>query len=70
MTQFYPTDQKYTDDGLPIIHPIKNPTVPSPVDGAVAVCGQCGLRIMRVMGYVCPHANCPTGFGPVMCIAK
>ncbi len=51
-------EQKYTDDGLPIIEPYPAPQ-PSPVDGAVAVCGQCGLRIMPVMGYVCQQTRCP-----------
>jgi hypothetical protein len=62
-------DKKYTEDGLPIIQPIKRdwPTQTSAPDGAIAVCGVCGLRIMPVMGYVCTRGDCPTGLGPVMC---
>lgn len=28
-------------------------------DGAIAICGECGLRLMPVMGYVCPNIRCP-----------
>lgn len=49
-----------TDDGLPIIPPLPDwPPPPQAPDGAIAVCGQCGLRLMRVMGYVCAHPRCP-----------
>lgn len=51
-------EPKRSPDGLPIIPPLQ-PTPQRPVDGAVAVCGQCGLRILPVMGYVCPASNCP-----------
>ena len=45
-------------DNLPVIPPL--PTVPPrPADGAVAICGQCGLRLLPVMGYVCFSTNCP-----------
>lgn len=64
-------DQTYTEDGLPIIQPIKRwPSRESAPDGAVAVCGVCGLRIMPVMGYVCQRSDCPCGFGPVTCGAN
>lgn len=61
-------DQDNTEDGLPIIQPIKQwPERKSAPDGAIAVCGVCGLRIMSVMGYVCTRGDCPCGFGPVTC---
>ena len=45
-------------EGLPIIPP-KRPQPQSPTDGAVAICGECGLRITKVMSYVCTKPNCP-----------
>lgn len=29
----------------------------------IGVCGKCGLELMRVMGYSCSRAGCPTGLG-------
>jgi hypothetical protein len=57
--------EKRAPDGLPIIPPLPDPWPPAP-DGAVAVCGVCGLRIMPVMGYVCPNMRCPV-FPHVTC---
>lgn len=51
-------EPKYTDDGLPIIPPLPKQPEPSR-DGAIAQCGECGMRIMPVMGYVCQNARCP-----------
>ena len=64
------TPKEYTPDGLPIIprlpeNPL-HPTKPAP-DGAVAVCGECGLRILPVMGYVCSNPRCPCGLGGATC---
>ena len=41
---------------VPVIPPL--PGFPAG-DGAVAICGECGLRLMPVMGYVCPNIRCP-----------
>lgn len=41
---------------LPVIPPL--PISPAG-DGAIAICGECGLRLMPVMGYVCPNIRCP-----------
>lgn len=30
-------------------------------------CSKCGLVLEGVMSYSCPHNECPTGMGPVMC---
>lgn len=30
-------------------------------------CSKCGLKLEKVMGYSCPHIDCPVGLGPVMC---
>lgn len=53
------SDTKWPNpDNLPVLGPLK-PAPTMPADGAVAICGQCGLRILRVMGYVCYNSNCP-----------
>jgi hypothetical protein len=45
-------------DNLPVI-PARIPT-PAPVgDGAVAMCGACGMRLYTVMHYVCVRSDCP-----------
>ena len=44
-------------DGLPVIPGLPEP-MPKPPDGAVAICGVCGLRILPVMGYVCGNPRC------------
>lgn len=48
----------YNPDNLPVIPPLPKPPA-RPADGAVAICGQCGIRITPVMGYVCPNTSCP-----------
>jgi hypothetical protein len=30
-------------------------------------CPKCGLVLSGAMSYSCPHGDCPTGLGPVMC---
>lgn len=55
-----------SEDGLPIIPPLPDDS-PPPSDGAVAICGECGMRIYPVMGYVCNNPRCPCGFGGVQC---
>jgi hypothetical protein len=44
--------------GVPVI-----PAIPTPKDKGpnpvVAICGECGLELHRVMGYVCSRENCP-----------
>ena len=49
--------EEKTPEGLPIIPPLPEPPAYAP-DGAIAVCGLCGLRITRVMGYVCSNPRC------------
>jgi hypothetical protein len=56
---------EYNPEGLPIIP--KLPEWPKrPADGAVAICGECGMRILQVMGYVCSRPRCPV-FPNVTC---
>lgn len=49
---------KINEEGLPIIGPLPDNPKPS-VDGAVAICGTCGIRIYRLMSYSCPNERCP-----------
>lgn len=52
---------------IPVIPKLPESTQPESTDphAPVAICGECGLEIYRVMGYVCGNSRCPTGFrGP------
>jgi hypothetical protein len=53
------TAQDTNPEGLPIIPPLNPAQQPKAADGAVAICGACGLRIYSVMGYSCPRLDCP-----------
>jgi hypothetical protein len=59
-----PFDKEAAEIGVPVIPPLspphKFPNDPNPV---MAICGKCGLHILRVMGYCCMSPNCPTGLG-------
>lgn len=48
----------YNPDNLPVIPPLPE-TPKRPADGAIAICGKCGIRILPVMGYSCGHMDCP-----------
>lgn len=49
-----------SDKKLPIIPPLeKSPSIDKPI----AICGECGIKLYRVMAYSCPKSNCPCGFG-------
>lgn len=54
---------------IPIIPPLPEdyPIVPQEANPIVAICGECGLELRQVMGYVCGHPRCPTGLGGVQC---
>lgn len=54
--------------GVPLIPKRPTPITPTPGDPnpIVAVCGECGLDLRAVMGYVCSHSNCPC-FARVTC---
>lgn len=52
-----PHKQKADELGVPCIPPLPEKT-PHYSD-TVAVCGQCGLEIKQVMGYVCNNSRCP-----------
>jgi len=45
--------------GVPLIPKIQPEKKPLNPEGVISVCGQCGLKIKRVMLYVCTHRNCP-----------
>lgn len=53
-------EEKARRIGVPVIPKIKpfRDVFPSPHKPA-AVCGECGMEMMSVMGYVCPRGNCP-----------
>lgn len=51
--------------GVPVIPPNDTPPYPNNND-VKAICGQCGIEILKVMGYCCSHSNCPTGMGPTI----
>lgn len=46
-------------------------TYPSPgeptINDPVGICSKCGLKLHRVMGYVCSQHGCPTGLGGTYC---
>ena len=44
-------------EGLPIIPPREPAKVAA--DGAIAICGACGMRLFPVMGYSCSRDDCP-----------
>ena len=55
----------YNHDNPPVIPPL--PECPKrPADGAIAICGKCGIRILPVMGYSCGRTDCPV-FPKVTC---
>jgi len=54
------------EDDLPVILPLP-PYRPTDPNAPIAKCGQCGILLYKVMGYACPHGNCPCGLGPIMC---
>ncbi|NKI68937.1 hypothetical protein GN109_05850 [Collimonas pratensis] len=56
--------------GVPLIGPLPpvrkqdhtfNPTI--------AICGECGMHLKGVMGYVCVNGRCPTGLAGPQCIS-
>lgn len=43
------------------------PTIPVRPAYAANLCPKCGITLENVMMYCCPHHDCPTGLGPIMC---
>lgn len=33
-------------------------------------CTKCGIKLNAVMGYCCPHTDCPCGMGPSTCLTQ
>lgn len=60
--------QDFNHEWLPVIQP-RQPMPPVPADGAIAICGACGLRIYPVMHYVCTRPDCGV-FPQVTCQVK
>jgi hypothetical protein len=46
----------------PIPYPTRYPGYPGQ---PASMCPKCGLKLEGVMGYCCPHIDCPVGMGPV-----
>lgn len=44
---------------IPVIPPLPERTEPYDPNPTVAICGECGLHIKRVMGYACMQSRCP-----------
>ena len=67
-THFCTGKKHINEEGIPII-----PRLPDHVGRTfdphrvVAICGECGLRLTAVMGYVCSNTRCPTGLGGPTC---
>lgn len=53
-----PHKKKAEELGVPLIPPLPNKYQTIRTD-TIAVCGQCGLEIKQIMGYVCSQSNCP-----------
>lgn len=55
--------------GVPVIprKPVVNIAPIIDPNRVMSVCGECGLELRMVMGYVCSKSNCPTGLGGVTC---
>jgi hypothetical protein len=52
--------------GVPLIPKVTRVFQIAPIspNQVVSVCGECGLEMRQVMGYVCSRgADCPTGLG-------
>lgn len=52
---------------IPIPSPQPFPTFPDPIISEGTTCTKCGMVWKGVMGYCCPHGDCPMGAGPIMC---
>jgi len=60
-----PRTEEEKKQGIPLItERAPYPSDPNPI---ISVCGKCGLRVYRVMDYVCPHAVCPCEFSGLTC---
>lgn len=46
-------------DSVPVIPPLPKDWPPLKSNPTVAKCGECGLEIKLVMGYVCINSRCP-----------
>lgn len=53
-------------ESVPYTSPM--PSIP-PIYQQPSTCTKCGLKLDKVMGYVCSMPDCPTGLGPIMCNA-
>ena len=54
-------------ESVPYTSPM--PSIPPTPFQSTSICTKCGLKLDKVMGYVCSMPDCPTGLGPIMCNA-
>ena len=63
-TVIYYDDGSYEEvNASPAFQPTKPIEWPNISPTVKPTCQKCGLILETVMGYVCPAANCPCGFG-------
>jgi hypothetical protein len=53
------TPEEARERGIPVIPKLPDPTPNYDPNPTVAVCGECGLEMKRVMGYCCGNSRCP-----------
>ena len=65
------SDRKSSDfsDTIKELNKFREQNGKPPIQDAWKVhnCSKCGLKLETVMGYCCPHFDCPTGLGPTVC---
>jgi hypothetical protein len=54
----------------PATKPLPPAGWPFPSVGATSRCGECGITLSPVMGYVCARSHCPSGLGGVSCTVQ
>ena len=61
-------EKKVKTKEIPVIPPLPRDWDPFPdPNPIVAICGECGLQLYRVMSYCCGNPRCPCGLGGVTC---
>lgn len=61
--------QPIASPGFPSIAP-QYPFIPvMPAVSANPRCGKCNIELAPIMGYCCPHSDCPCGLGGFSCTA-
>lgn len=54
--------------GVPLkTRPIPLAVIPGDPNPVIAVCGDCGKELRRIMGYRCPQPKCPADIRDFVC---